>query len=890
MSRIRGSTGRSAGRVSNSNAERGKAVGSTRASERGQTVSGTRNQGVARRDSTVEPVSDVTVQKEAGANTSRTRGHDEIRDDEDDGEDPGRRVRRRVEEEEARKGRGSKKSSKQRPKRGKTAGTGEMHESNTGADVVDINALHDSLNAADKAALQELLLKAQKKKKMGSTVKKSRPSNRPGDIEDDNPDDSEDERDDNESEEKIIDVESENEAQEKEQDEDGATFTPMGVDGQSDDEQEVPINAPVPMLDQQQSRTPISSASSQGPPEVCTDRDDLRSADHNSNESTERHVVEPLRQCADPSSAQVSTTEQLELSVIMSFMRTMKAEVMASVNEVTKSTMQKVKAQGNILNSLREDMEDFSSILTATSAIIFNRQLGLMPKSKQLQKHLCILPALFNERLIMVVMSRCYLGFYDNEISAMYRGVNIPVVTDFETLGRRFLQLMFFAKQRNETKREKYATDLGKTYSKLIHGVLLSVIMAQQDNAFNTFKRDKETNHQSLSSIERSFHADRGDDNNSKIQQPKWLAPNFICREHCDEAAARIEKRTKDDRTDNGVELSTDGSLSNSSIEDGAKKPSRNQQNRMKQQKGTEISKSDVALEAAGMVYRLITNILHRCRDTAKLQLFHDLSYLFTGWGNGRGTSAIDQKSLTMKWKQIASRDVDYVETVSYTRQAKIQDRYNMNKFEFEDINSDNVKVLRHFMRDHPEMCLVVEQDVSLAGRIKRITCHIHITEFVCKLIAAFSVINSNSSSVQAMCIDRSALKVAAVISIAIRNIIDRTLKDVDYDGASRWANMKTGKTKSATSKQQIDETSADGYIFPEIDGISMDTLQPSNSGQKDTLWPMCLHLKESEYHMKHEGLEGIAGRQRQDGETNEQSCTGRRIEADGSNAVFRFA
>ena len=147
----------------------------------------------------------------------------------------------------------------------------------------------------------------------------------------------------------------------------------------------------------------------------------------------------------------------------------------------------KIDQQNRTIDKLKAELNELSSTLTMTASILFNKQFGVAPKSKHLQKKLCTLPALFNERLITVVMSRCYLGFYNQEIKKKYDSCTNVTITDVEDLGRILLSLLFFSKMPNERKREKYASQLGQLYSKLRHGVLLSAIMAMQDNAFDTF-------------------------------------------------------------------------------------------------------------------------------------------------------------------------------------------------------------------------------------------------------------------------------------------------------------------------------------------------------------------------------------------------------------------
>ena len=276
---------------------------------------------------------------------------------------------------------------------------------------------------------------------------------------------------------------------------------------------------------------------------------------------------------------------------------------------------------------------------------------------------------------------------------------------------------------------------------------------------------------------------------------------------------------------------------------------------RVKNGKKMVIGRQEIACEVASMVYKLITNVLHKCRDSAKIQLFHDVLYLFTGWGTGNNAGNqknVNQKTLRMHWKDSETEDIDYVRRTQYKKEMRIQDRYNMNIFEAEETNDENKKILRMFIRDHPEMCLIVQHDVYVSGEQKRLRFSIYIVDVVCKLVSAFWNMESNSSAGHALCIDKTALKVIIVMSLAFRKIVDRTLQDVDDCNVVKWANMPIGKTKNTTGKRKSEEQEAytsngsNSYVFPEVLGVSLDWFQPSNSRQRETLSQMCLNLKKA--------------------------------------------
>lgn len=807
---------------------------------------------------------------------------------------PSRRVRRRLEEQEKgnEKNRYKRKPTTRKQQRG-AAMTGGEQTKNPGNATDDIGALElaKSLKNIDNRVLAEALKNAResKAKKIAKGSMRTRTQADDSDADNDEKEDDDEisvvEEPEDHTDEvswKGADVESDDEQEVRiDENDDSPLPKALGIESPQQRRLECPSRATENREPMAESRTPVNSSGQDRPFRA------VRSTNVNDGE-------EPVVRRHDP----ISVDE----SVLVNVMKYFKADFTDILKQSVYDLSGKIDQQNRTIDKLKAELNELSSTLTMTASILFNKQFGVAPKSKHLQKKLCTLPALFNERLITVVMSRCYLGFYNQEIKKKYDSCTNVTITDVEDLGRILLSLLFFSKMPNERKREKYASQLGQLYSKLRHGVLLSAIMAMQDNAFDTFLTPAER--EAIGAVEvvqqenNETSGSKCDNrhqtwlNGAKITHPDWLAPKYICREHCDEAAARLEHRSIDDKDDSGQTntMSEDGILNSSVCDDRLKKPGSSGY-KPRQSKVGEITRHEVACEAAGMVYRIITNILHRCRDAGKVQMFHDLLYLFTGWGTA--SNSVDQKSLKMRWKSAGTINIDYVRNVKLMKEVKTQDKYKFCDHEFESTNKENNDTLRQFMFEHPELCLLAEHDVKVGGRTRRLRYRIYIIEVICKLLSAFSSIDSNSSATPALNVDKSVLKIVSVICIAFKAIVDRTLEDVSDRGVVMWANMKIGRTKTQQSRRvSAEDDGSSSYTFPQVDGVSLDMFQPSASRQKDILGPMCLNLKVPEFNMKNEPSDASTSTNSLLDDRNEcgnLELGGAGIEADGAMAVFRF-
>ena len=446
---------------------------------------------------------------------------------------------------------------------------------------------------------------------------------------------------------------------------------------------------------------------------------------------------------------------------------------------------------------------------------------------------------------------------------------------------------MLFSVLPNEKKREKFSTDLGVASSQFRHGILLSALYAQQTNAFEIFYNEREKQTATIAGI----HCESNSANvpatcagteifGSKVIQPKWLKPGYITQDHCEMAAVKAENRVVGGGMGNGGNdpLKDTESLDSSQVsEDRRKKQSTTAPAQLKGKKrDTQLTRADIACEAAGLVYKLITNLLYRGRDAGKLQIFHDLLYVFTGWS--QYATNISQGSLKLKWQERSSKSVEFMNNVPQMGELKLLDRLDASCLHSEDIHTGNMNKLSTVLKQHPEMALLVQHDVNVGGKVNKFRHYINIIEVVTKLVTAFCTLETNAEKNDIrniLSVNATSLKLIVVISIALRELVDRTMKDVRTDGSVMWENYVTGK------KLPLRPTD---YVFPSVNGVSLDVFQPARSRQKDDLCQMILTMREDDFNARNIPLRRTA--EDDAGMLEAQGSEGRKglMETDGNN------
>ena len=565
--------------------------------------------------------------------------------------------------------------------------------------------------------------------------------------------------------------------------------------------------------------------------------------------------------------------------MLINMVNVLKESIIKHVDISVNKIISEMATDRTILTKLRSDVADLESMLVVIATGLFLKQTSSNPRLKEIQKKLCLLPALFNEQYLLTVLSKCLIGF---GVNCILQGGDLQALVGN---GIDLISVMYFCRKPKETTKEKFDSFHGKLFSRFRHGFLLSAFMALQENKFGTFmsKHDVDYNSREDNLSTGTENTSNERSNSSKLTQPFWLVSGYVLTEHCRSAATKIEKtETK------SVFESQDSYIPEESESTWAQESSQASQ-KSKLNRSGPITRDEVAIEAASLVYRLITQLFYKCRPASKIQLFNDVLYLFNGWD--QFDVAVKQTNLVMKWGKEISGDVSYVESLKTTRTVRLQDKFLDVSSEGNQIDADNLRIIETLIRDHQELCLLVQHDVMVAGKCRLLTYSISLIEVTARLISSFTSLETNSKTKDALKIDKSCLKSIVVLALGLRQLMERAVEDVNRTASILWASNVTLKGKrgrpnrGASNSAEPQSASAPKYKFDIIDGLSLDQLQPSWSRQKDCL-SVLLNMTEEEFQVRNDAP--FAGRHGSDHNVAFYNDEGR-IEADEGNGVFSF-
>ena len=558
-----------------------------------------------------------------------------------------------------------------------------------------------------------------------------------------------------------------------------------------------------------------------------------------------------------------SSTNKFDESIILNVMSVVKKDIVTVVeNTVSKAVEDAVKGQ-DMIRLLNERVTDHTSIVSTIASQSLVKQQSCSSRTKEIHKQICLLTHLFNDEFILHIISKCSVCYCLTRISSVY---NFRVQQD---MGIELLNILYFSKQPYETKREKFQSPIGEQFSKFRSGVLKSCFLAMQKNSFNTFPEVEEVINLSNSNDSSEQLAGRNEEEPLENQlrkhckRPFWLKPGYVTADHCLAATRKTEIRmssvdnTKDTSSQSYDNESCEGAESNDVAE------SSQSSKVSKVNRNGPINRDEIAIEAAEQLCRRITDVLHKSRETSKRQIFTDLLYLFTGWAQFTNVK-VNQKNMGLRWAKEGVECLKYMDSLPVMKCIRLEERFLELGPTHEQVHIDNLKALHKVIKDHPELTLIADHDVVIDdgtkskrnATVRRLSFHISLIEVAAKFLSSYTSLDCNSKVKYILGVDGQVVRLAVVFALGLRNLLEGAVADLNRTNSVLWADNVNPSSKRGKKPKVIRTTSptSQAYKFANFDGLSVTSLMPSHTRQKETLVPLLLTLTQSEFDTKHDG------------------------------------
>lgn len=430
-------------------------------------------------------------------------------------------------------------------------------------------------------------------------------------------------------------------------DEDDATGAP--THGESDEEQDVILDVDDAENDDSRPAIEVDRAAEDG---AVHNRDPTRNdGNYTSRQVGNQEMAHEGSPSASPSSA--------DTSGFVNIVTSLKKDLFSQIDTSIAQVLMEIRADREQMKKLRDHLTEMTSIVTTTACAVFIKHQSSNPRTKDIQTKLCLLNGLFDDHFLLKVIPKVVVGFFvtNADEGSEYRAL--------EAKGVDYFSVLYFAKQPNEKKNVKYSSQAGRFYSKFRYSLSMSSFLAMQKNSFNTFRTDK-LQAVVLDASNRSTEETSSLNPNSSTKlQTFWLKPGYVTSEHCISAANKQEKCGNSEATEE-TQSAADPSQTNDDIESVDFQESSQSSSKPKASRSGPLTRDEIATEAACMLYRRITTLLKRAREASKVQLFHDVMYIFTSWTHNEAT--VNQSSLQVSWEQPLTMNLEYFEGVARTK------------------------------------------------------------------------------------------------------------------------------------------------------------------------------------------------------------------------------
>ena len=177
-------------------------------------------------------------------------------------------------------------------------------------------------------------------------------------------------------------------------------------------------------------------------------------------------------------------SESVDESVILNVVQVLRQSLVSKFDNSFGAVLKEIRADREQIHKLREHVTELTSIVTATASSMLLKHQPSNTRTKEIHTKLCLLPAMFNDQVMLKIIPRVVIGFLVTNVQDGLSNYSL------ETKGIDLFSILFFSKQPKEKRNEKYNSDLGKVYSKFRYSLSMTSFLAMQNNTFNTFRTD----------------------------------------------------------------------------------------------------------------------------------------------------------------------------------------------------------------------------------------------------------------------------------------------------------------------------------------------------------------------------------------------------------------
>lgn len=489
------------------------------------------------------------------------------------------------------------------------------------------------------------------------------------------------------------------------------------------------------------------------------------------------------------------------------------------------------------LDSLQEDMtsklaaverscsrisSDVSTICTVSIGSENRKTLKRSEKLKRVEASLVLFEAIFTDEIFQCVVQRCLL----EQISGLV--MKKPFCRVRQSAAQA-VRVFMFSKLPSE-KRSLYKEGVGKEFSRYRRGVVLTTLLAVQNNCFGQFVGSSiPPSHGCLNRNDDGHRAQPtvSEQNSKLIVKPVWATIGYISKEDVEMARKKMEDvhgRAESDRL-----LRDD-----------------DRRGRVIRKDTEQMTKIDVSQYAASKLYQAITSKLHRARDMAKASFFEEIGYAFVPWSEY--ATGFNQENMTFKWGHDdlseVGTDLDSIGDGIVHTSALLLDGVNPSEFDSNRTAAynKNMAAFSKLMENNPDMVLFIDHEVrvrkiaangTVQGRKvserKHLRKAVNVIDVACRFIACYSGVSSIPCPSEIFSTTSDSLRCVYALSVFFKELLSRTIDTWEKDGL--------------TSLKLKDDDDA-----VEVYSVTTGDLLPTPTRQGQILRNSCLILSADEY------------------------------------------